>query len=85
MIGLPKTYNVTELAKIYTAADYFVNPSREETFGMTVLEASLCGTKTIVYKGTACEELALEYSGIVVDQGAEKIYKELIRCTREKE
>ena len=78
IIGIQKTNDVTELAGIYTTADYFVNPSREETFGMTALEAAACGTKSIVYKGTACEEIAEEYGGIAVEQGAEYIYRELI-------
>lgn len=78
IIGLGKTNDVTELAGIYTTADYFVNPSREETFGMTALEAAACGTKSIVYKGTACEEIAKEYGGTAVEQGAEYIYRELI-------
>lgn len=49
-----------ELAEIHTAADVFVNPTYEETFGLTTLEAVSCGTHTIVYEDTACEEVALE-------------------------
>lgn len=72
-----RTNNTTELAEIYTAADVFVNPSREETFGLTTVEALACGTTAIVYKDTACEEIALEYGGIVVEQSCQAI-KEVI-------
>src|SRR5699024_1413878 len=34
IICITNTKNVQELAEIYSAADVFVNPSREETFGM---------------------------------------------------
>lgn len=63
-----------ELAKIYTAADVFVNPSREETFGMTTVEAISCGTKAVVYKGSASEEIADQYGGVVVPVGVDNLY-----------
>lgn len=69
IIGITKTNDQRELAGIYTAADVFINASLEETFGMTGLEAHMCGTKTICYKGTACEEIALKYGGQVVNPG----------------
>ena len=61
ILGLPRTDTAAELAKIYTAADVFINPGREETFGLTVAEAMACGTWPIVYADTACAE--------VVEQG----------------
>ncbi len=57
ILGITRTKNATELAQWYTAADVFVNPSREETFGLTTVEAMACGTPVVVYKGTACEEI----------------------------
>jgi len=51
----------TELPEIYSAADLFINPSKEETFSLTTLEALSCKTATVVYKGTACEEIVEEY------------------------
>lgn len=66
IMGIERTANQNELAEIYTAADFFINPSVEETFGMTTVEALMCGTKAIVYSGTACEEIANKYGGIVV-------------------
>ena len=66
VICVPRTNSPCELAEIYTAADVFVNLSVEETFGMTTLEALKCGTKPIVYAGTACEEVVNRFGGTAV-------------------
>ena len=79
IIGIRRTNSTQELAAIYTAADVFVNPSREETFGLTTVEAISCGAKAIVYKDTACEETVKKYSGEVVEQGFDYLYEAIIR------
>lgn len=79
IIGLQKTNSQHELAELYTAADVFVNPSTEETYGMTTLEASLCGTRAIVFEGTACAETALLHGGIVIPQSVEALFEEIIQ------
>lgn len=66
IIGLPRTNNVLELVKIYSAADVLFNPSMEETFGMTIIEAAFCGTVSIVYDVTACPEIANIADGYIV-------------------
>lgn len=58
IIALSRTDSQRELAEIYTAADIFLNPSIEETFGMNVAEAEACGTASIVIEGSACAEVA---------------------------
>lgn len=78
IIGIERTNNAKELAEIYTAADVFVNPSKEETFGLTTVEAISCGTKAIVYKDTACEEIAKKWGGIVVEQSVNDLYEAII-------
>ena len=64
IIGISRTDSTQQLAEIYTAADVYVNLSKEETFGLTTLEALSCGTPAIVYKNTACEEVVKKYGGI---------------------
>ena len=82
LLGLPKTRNVKELAEWYSAANILVSASREETFGMTILEAYYCGTPSIVYKNTACEEVVRHCGkGIAVEWGVENIYKEVIKLS----
>lgn len=78
IIGIKRTNGQKELAEIYTAADVFVNPSKEETFGLTTLEALSCGTKAIVYKDTACEEVASLYNGVAVEQSVKSIFNEVV-------
>lgn len=75
ILCLPRTSNVEELAEAYTAADLYVTPSTEETFGMTVLEAACCGTRSIVYQDTACEEIVQSLGGKAVPRGVENIIK----------
>lgn len=81
ILGIERTNNLSELAAIYTVADVFVNPSREETFGMTTVEAELCGTTAIVYKNTACEEIIKIYGGIAVWENIDILYDAVIRVT----
>ena len=49
VISIHRTQNQTELAKIYTAADVFVNPTREEVFGLVNIEALACGTPGVTF------------------------------------
>lgn len=84
IVGIKQTNSVSELAAIYTAADVFVNPSKEETFGLTTIEALSCGTKAIVYKGTACEEIVDIYGGVAVNPDVESLYKEIIESAKSK-
>ena len=73
--GIGQINNAGKLAEIYSGSDIFVNPSQEESFGMTTAEAARCGTKAIVYERTACEEVAKEYGGIAVPIGVEYLYE----------
>ena len=83
ILGLPRTNSMQELAAAYTAADVFVNPSAEETFGMTAMEARCCGTEAIVYQDTACEEIVNQVGGIAVPKGAAHLYAAIQTLTKE--
>nr|WP_321153364.1 glycosyltransferase [uncultured Acetatifactor sp.] len=82
VLGLPRTDTAAKLAEIYTAADVFVNPGREETFGLTVAEAMACGTWPVVYEGTACAEVVERGTGQIVAGGLEEL-AEAVRVYRE--
>lgn len=49
MLLLSRTNSVKELAEIYTAADVFCNPTYEDNYPTTNLEAQACGTWVITY------------------------------------
>ncbi len=68
ILCLPCTNSKKELAEIYTASDILLSLSKEETFGLTIIEGLSCGAYPIVYKGTACEEVVNQNSGIAVEQ-----------------
>lgn len=49
IISIHRTQNEIELAEIYTAADVFVNPTRQEVLGLTNIEAIACGTPVVTF------------------------------------
>ena len=79
LIALPKTNNASALAEAYSAADLFVHPGIEETFGLTVAEAQACGTRVMVAKGSACAEIASPELAIVVPAGYSNLQSEIER------
>lgn len=69
MIALERTSNLTELLKLYTRADVFFNPTYEDNFPTTNLEAMACGTPVITYKTGGSPESITQGNGWVVPQG----------------
>ncbi len=78
VLTLPRTHSVEELAEIYTAADVFLNPSRQETMGLTTVEAMACGTPVVTSNCTAVPEVVTEDSGIVCENLEIETIKEAI-------
>lgn len=70
IIAIERTNNIHELAQIYTAADVFVNPTYEDTFPTTNLEALACGTPVITYKTGGSIESVNNECGRVVARGS---------------
>lgn len=48
-----------ELARFYQAADLFVHPGVQETFGLVALESQACGTPVVGIRGSAMDDLIL--------------------------
>ena len=69
IVGVERTNSMEELAKIYSNADIFVNPTYADTFPTTNLEAMACGTPVITYKTGGCPEAITHDTGIAVEQG----------------
>lgn len=66
IISIHRTSNQHELAEIYSVADLFVNPTREEVFGMVNIEALACGTPVITFDVGGSPECIDDKTGFVV-------------------
>lgn len=69
IIGVNKTQSVSELASLYSAADVFANPTYEDNYPTTNLEAIACGTPLITYDTGGSPEALGEGTGLVVEKG----------------
>jgi len=69
IIGICRTNSIQELAEIYTAADVFVNPTLEDNFPTTNIEALACGTPVITFNTGGSPEIIDDTCGIVVEKG----------------
>ena len=78
ILKITRTNNVHELAEIYTAADVFLNPSREETMGLTSVEAMACGTPALVSNFTAVPEVVNSECGVICPNLEIKSIKESV-------
>lgn len=63
-----KTNSKEELAKIYSSADVFINPTREDNFPTVNIEAIACGTPVITFNTGGSPEIIDETCGIVVEK-----------------
>lgn len=66
IVSIHRTQNQAELAEIYTAADLFVNPTREEVLGLVNIEALSCGTPVLTFNTGGSPECIDETCGSVV-------------------
>lgn len=76
IIGIQRTHSPQELAEIYTAADVFVNPTYEDNYPTTNLEAQACGTPVITYRTGGSPESVPEEN--VVECGDKEGLKEKV-------
>lgn len=66
VISIHRTNSQEELAQIYSAADVFVNPTREENYPTVNMEALACGTPVVTFDTGGSPELLDETCGVVV-------------------
>ncbi|MDR2409256.1 MAG: glycosyltransferase, partial [Bacteroidales bacterium] len=69
IVGIQRTENRDELAVIYSSADVFINPTWEDNFPTTNLEALACGTPVITYNTGGSIESITDETGYIVEQG----------------
>ncbi len=79
---IDRTNNQQELAAIYTMADVFVNPTREEVFGLVNVEALACGTPVVTFNTGGCPEIVDDNCGKVIEiDDFDSMKEEIIRIT----
>ena len=79
IISIHRTENQQELAEIYSAADLFVNPTREENYPTVNMESIACGTPVLTFKTGGSPEILDEKCGCVVDyDDIDSLEKEIV-------
>lgn len=69
IIGIKRTESIKELAQLYSLADIFFNPTWEDNFPTTNIEALSCGTPVITYNTGGSPEAVSPETGFVTEQG----------------
>ena len=83
ILSIHRTENQQELAKLYSVADVFVNPTREDNFPTVNIEALACGTPVLTFRTGGSPESLDETCGSVVDcDDVDAMEREIVRiCT----
>ena len=85
IIAIRRTKNQEELAKLYTAADLFVNPTREENYPTVNMEAIACGTPVLTFRTGGSTEIIGELTGASVPaDDLDALEREIIRICETK-
>lgn len=85
IISIHRVSNQRELSAIYSVADVFVNPTREEVLGLVNIEALACGTPVVTFPTGGSPECIDQSCGVVVEtDNSLMLEKEIIRiCQNE--
>ena len=85
IISIHKSENQQQLAEIYTAADLFVNPTREENYPTVNMEAMACGTPVLTFRTGGSPEILTPDTGSIVEcDDVDALEKEIVRiCSTE--
>lgn len=67
IISIHRTQNQKGLAEIYSVADVFAMPTREENYPTVNLEAIACGTPVVTFETGGSLEMLDDKTGIVVE------------------
>jgi len=69
VIGIKRTESTAQLAEYYSLAHVYVNPTYQDNFPTTNLEALACGTPVITYNTGGSPEAVDDNTGIIVEKG----------------
>jgi glycosyltransferase involved in cell wall biosynthesis len=78
ILSIHRTSDQKELAEIYTAADLFFNPTREENYPTVNMESIACGTPVMTFKTGGSPEIIDDKTGVVVDDDIDAVEQKII-------
>lgn len=78
IIGIQRTESINELAAWYTLSSVFVNPTAQDNFPTTNIEALACGTPVITYRTGGSPEAIDHDTGRVVEKNDIEALKDSI-------
>ncbi|MCM1060396.1 MAG: glycosyltransferase [Eubacterium sp.] len=85
IVSIHRTNNQRELAEIYTAADLFVNPTREDNYPTVNMESLACGTPIITFRtGGSTEALDVTCGCIVECDDVDALEQKIIEICENK-
>lgn len=85
IISVHQTSNQQELAKVYSAANIFVNPTREDNYPTVNMEAIACGIPVITFDTGGSPECIDDTCGVVVPcDDVDSLESEIKRIRKEK-
>jgi glycosyltransferase involved in cell wall biosynthesis len=70
ILGIPRTESLAELNALYARADVYANPTFQDNFPNTNIEALACGTPVVAYRTGGCPEAIDEHTGLIVPVGS---------------
>ncbi|WP_223439163.1 glycosyltransferase [Polaribacter litorisediminis] len=84
MMGIMRTESVAELATYYSLASVFVNPTYQDNFPTTNIEALACGTPVITYNTGGSPEAIDLHTGEIISKGDTSSLKAAVTdwCTK---
>lgn len=84
ILSIHRTQSQEELAQFYSIADVFVNPTREEVWGMVNIESLACGTPVVSFDTGGCPECVIPSCGAVVKKNdVECLVKEIDKICKQ--
>ena len=85
IISIHRTQNQKELAEIYSVADVFVNPTREENYPTVNMEAIACGAPVLTFRTGGSPEMLDDSCGAVVERNdVDTLEREIVRICKDK-
>lgn len=80
IVSIHRTDSPEALAELYSAADLFVNPTREDTYPTVNMESLACGTPVLTFRTGGSPEIPDDTCGCVVDcDDVDALHRQILR------